>query len=62
MQQAATFGDRIVMMHQGSIRHDISGMAKGRVRPSDLISKLDEIRRSDQLDESPAEMLRSQYV
>ena len=62
MQQAANFGDRIVMMHQGSIRHDISGMAKERVRASDLISKFDEIRRSDQLDESAAEMLRSQYV
>lgn len=62
MHQAANFGDRVVMMHRGSIRHDISGLAKQRLRAADLISKFDEIRRSDLLDESAAEMLRSQYV
>ena len=62
MQQAANFGDRVVMMHRGLIRHDLTGIQKERVRASDLISMFDEIRRSDQLDESAAEMLRSQYV
>ena len=62
MHQAANFGDRVVMMHRGAIRHDISGLAKHRLRAADLISKFDEIRRSDLLDESAAEMLRSQYV
>jgi len=62
MQQAANFGDRIIMMHRGAIRHDISGLQKSRVRASDLIAKFDEIRRADQLDESAAEMLRSNYV
>ena len=62
MQQAANFGDRIIMMHQGSICHDISGLQKSRVRASDLIAKFDEVRRSDQLDESVADMLRSNYV
>lgn len=62
MHQAANYGDRVVMMHQGSIRHDFSGQAKKRLRAADLISKFDELRRSDQLDDSAAEMLRSQYV
>lgn len=62
MQQAANFGDRIIMMHRGAIRHDISGLQKSRVRASDLIAKFDEIRRADQLDESAAKMLRSNYV
>lgn len=62
MQQAASLGDRVIMMDRGRIAFDISGQAKRRLRPEDLLSRFEELRRSNQLDESAAEMLRTQYV
>jgi len=62
MPQAAFLGDRVVMMDRGTIVHDIVGPTKHRLRPEDLLSRFEEIRRSSQLDESAAEMLRAQYV
>lgn len=62
MQQAAFLGDRVIMMDRGQIAFDISGQAKRRLRPEDLLSRFEELRRTNQLDESAAEMLRAQYV
>ncbi len=62
MQQAAFLGDRLIMMDRGQIAFDISGQAKRRLRPEDLLSRFEELRRANQLDESAAEMLRAQYV
>lgn len=62
MQQAASLGDRLVMMHRGRILHDLRGSEKRRLRPSDLLARFEEVRRSEQLDESAAEMLRRTYV
>jgi len=62
MQQAAALGDRVIMMDRGQIVYDISGIAKQRLRPEDLLSRFDEIRRANQLDETAAEMLQAQYV
>lgn len=62
MQQAANLGDRVIMMDRGQIAFDISGTAKKRLRPEDLLSRFEELRRANQLDESAAEMLRMQYV
>jgi putative ABC transport system ATP-binding protein len=62
MQQAATLGDRIVMMNQGSILADYAGAHRRHVRAEDLIRRFDEIRRDDSLDASAAEMLRDAYV
>ena len=62
MQQAATLGDRVIMMDRGQIVHDISGTAKRRLRPGDLLARFEELRRANQLDESAAEVLQSQYV
>jgi len=62
MQQAATLGDRIVMMNQGSLLADYSGAQKRRVRAEDLMRRFDAIRRDEQLDLSAAEMLRAAYV
>ncbi len=62
MQQAAFLGDRVIMMDRGRIAFDISGQAKRRLRPEDLLSRFEELRRANQLDESAAEMLRTQYV
>lgn len=62
MQQAATLGDRMIMMHRGRILHDWKGAEKKRVRPSELLERFEELRRSEMLDESAAEMLARAYV
>ncbi len=62
MQQAVNLGDRIVMMHKGRILHDLHGSERARVRPEDLLSRFEDIRRREQLDGAVAEMLASSYV
>ncbi|HKR64204.1 MAG TPA: ATP-binding cassette domain-containing protein [Thermoanaerobaculia bacterium] len=62
MQQAATLGDRIVMMNQGSVYADYSGAHRRHIRAEDLIRRFDEIRRDERLDASAAELLRDAYV
>ena len=62
MHQAATLGDRLVMMHRGAILHDDSGAHKARLRPPDLLARFESIRRAELLDASAAEMLRRTYA
>ena len=62
MQQAATLGDRIVMMNQGSVYADYAGAHRRHLRADDLIRRFDEIRRDERLDVSAAELLRDAYV
>ena len=62
MQQAATLGDRIVLMNQGNVIADYSGAQRQHVRAEDLIRRFDEIRRDEQLDVSAAAMLRETYI
>jgi putative ABC transport system ATP-binding protein len=62
MQQATSLGDRLIMMHRGSIIHDFQGADKSRLRVSDLMARFEEVRRAEQLDESAAEMIRAAYV
>ncbi len=62
MHQAVSLGDRLIMMHRGEIIHDFSGAEKKRLRPDDLLARFDDIRRSEQLDASAAEVLRARYV
>jgi putative ABC transport system ATP-binding protein len=62
MQQAATLGDRIIMMNHGSVYADYAGSARAHIRAEDLTRRFDEIRRDEQLDASAAEMLRRMYV
>lgn len=62
MQQAASLGDRLIMMHRGRIIHDFRGPEKRRLRADDLLARFEEVRRGEQLDESAAEMLRRAYV
>jgi putative ABC transport system ATP-binding protein len=62
MQQAATLGDRVVMMNQGSVLADYAGALRRHLRAEDLVRRFDEIRRDEQLDASAAEMLRETYV
>ena len=62
MVQAATLGDRIVMMNQGSVLADYAGAQRRHVRAEDLVRRFEEIRRDEQLDLPAAEMLRQMYV
>jgi putative tryptophan/tyrosine transport system ATP-binding protein len=62
MQQAATIGDRLIMMHRGRVIHDFRGAEKQRLRVDDLMSRFEEVRRAEQLDETAAEMIRHAYV
>jgi len=62
MQQAVNLGDRIVMMHQGNVLHDFSAEQKRRLRIEDLLTRFENVRRRELLDESAAELLRSRYI
>jgi len=62
MQQAANLGDRLIMMYRGRIIHDFRGAEKRRLHAGDLLARFEEVRRSEQLDESAAELLRRAYV
>jgi putative ABC transport system ATP-binding protein len=62
MSQASNLGDRLVMMHRGTVLHDFSGSEKQRLQPDDLLGRFEDVRRADLLDEPAAEMLRRLYV
>ena len=62
MAQASTLGDRLVMMHRGRVIHDFRGAEKTRLRPGDLLARFEDVRRSDMLDQSAADMLARSYV
>lgn len=62
MQQAVTYGNRLVMMHQGRVIHDFSGAEKRRLRPEDLLMRFEQVRRADLLDPAAAAMLARRYV
>jgi len=62
MAQAANLGDRLIMMYHGRVIHDFSGGEKRRLRVEDLLARFEDVRRSEQLDESVAELLRRAYV
>jgi putative ABC transport system ATP-binding protein len=62
MQQAVNLGDRVIMMHQGKIAYDFKGEEKKRLKVSDLLALFDEIRRKEQIDNSVAELLATNYI
>jgi putative ABC transport system ATP-binding protein len=43
MHQAASLGDRLIMMHRGQIIHDFRGAEKRRLRPDDLLARFDPV-------------------
>ena len=62
MHQAASLGDRLLMMHRGKLIYDVQGSEKQRIRPDDLLTRFESLRREDQLDEVAADLLRETYV
>ena len=49
-------------VHRGRIIHDFRGAKKKRLKVDDLLTRFQEVRRKDQMDESTAEMLRRKYI
>jgi len=62
MQQAVNLGERLVMMHRGSVLHDATGPDKRRLRVDDLLARFEDVRRRELLDHSAAELLAAAYV
>jgi putative ABC transport system ATP-binding protein len=62
MHQAVNLGDRLIMMNRGKITQDFQGAEKRRLRVDDLLTRFDEVRRAEQLDETVARMLERVYV
>jgi putative tryptophan/tyrosine transport system ATP-binding protein len=62
MHQAATVGDRLLMMHQGRVIMDCEGAAKLRLRADELLRRFEDLRRRELLDEGAAELIRAAYV
>ncbi len=62
MQQAAHLGDRIIIMHQGTVAYRFAGADKQRLGVDDLLARFEELRRQEMLDETVADLLRATYV
>lgn len=62
LAQAASLGDRLILVHRGRIELDVEGPAKRRLTPDDLADRFDALRRSDQLDDAAARTLADLYV
>lgn len=62
MHHAVNLGSRLIMMNRGEIIQDLQGAEKSRLRVDDLLTRFEEVRRAEQLDESAAEMLERLYV
>jgi putative ABC transport system ATP-binding protein len=62
MAQAVQLGDRVLVMHRGRLVYDIPEARQQRLAGDDLLQLFDQLRWSDRLDSSAAEMLRHGYV
>jgi len=62
MQQAADLGDRLVVMHRGSVERMYAKAEKARLRPDQLADLFVEVRMQDKIDTDTAAMLAQAYV
>lgn len=62
MNQAVELGDRVLVMHHGRVVHDLEDVRRRRLTENDLLHIFDQLRWSDRLDRSAAEMLGRAYV
>jgi putative ABC transport system ATP-binding protein len=62
LSQAASLGDRLLLVHRGRIALDVQGAAKRRLSAEDLAYRFDRLRSADQLDEAAARSLSDLYV
>jgi len=62
MQQAAKLGDRIVVMHKGTVAYRFAGADKQRLGVDDLLARFEELRRREMLNETAAALLQETYI
>jgi putative tryptophan/tyrosine transport system ATP-binding protein len=62
MEHAVTLGNRVILMHRGRIVEQYEGTYKRQLREQDLQDQFTEIRNSDLLDDSAADLIRRSYV
>ncbi len=62
LAQAASLGDRLILVHRGRIELDVEGAAKRRLTADDLADRFDALRRTDQLDDAAARTLADLYI
>lgn len=62
MAEAVQAADRVLVMHRGRIAYDLTDVRGRTLGEEDLLQLFDQLRWSDRLDESAAEMLRRAYV
>ena len=62
LEHAISLGNRVVLMHRGRIVEEYHGTFKRRLREQDLNDRFTEIRNTELLDESAADLLRRSYV
>jgi len=62
LAQAASLGDRLLLVHRGRVELDVAGPAKRRLTADDLADRFDRLRRADQLDDVAARTLADAYV
>jgi putative ABC transport system ATP-binding protein len=61
LAQAASLGDRLILVHRGRVALDVQGAAKRRLTAEDLADRFDRLRRTDQLDDAAALSLAESY-
>jgi putative ABC transport system ATP-binding protein len=61
LAQAASLGDRLVLIHRGRIALDVAGPAKRRLTAEAIADRFDRLRRADQLDDAAARTLAATY-
>ena len=47
MKDAITYGNRLIMMHEGQIIYDVSGEEKKNLTVADLLEKFEEVSGSE---------------
>jgi putative tryptophan/tyrosine transport system ATP-binding protein len=62
LPQAVRLGSRILIMHRGVVAYDLGGAQKRRTRVEDLLTRFEELRRTDLLDDSAADLLLRRYI
>jgi putative ABC transport system ATP-binding protein len=61
LAQAASLGDRLLLIHRGRIALDVAGPAKRRLTAEAIADRFDRLRRADQLDDAAARTLAATY-
>jgi putative ABC transport system ATP-binding protein len=61
LAQAASLGDRLLLVHRGRIALDVAGPAKRRLTAEAIADRFDRLRRADCLDDDAARTLAAAY-